>query len=133
MARNYAGDVQYRAVITVDFPEVVRDGSVLLKAYRSTRTLGPYPKEHTAASQITRKRNAFTRSDVTVTGCVEVGQVIWTPLGQEEDVVLVSKSELESLREDARKLAALEAAGVDNWSDYDYAMASLYDDEEDEG
>lgn len=31
-------------------------------------------------------------------------------------------ADLEELREDSAKLSALEAAGVDNWSGYDYAM-----------
>jgi hypothetical protein len=41
-------------------------------------------------------------------------------------------TELESLREDSARLAALEAAGVDNWSGYDYAMQLLRENQEDE-
>jgi hypothetical protein len=33
--------------------------------------------------------------------------------------------DLESLKEDSQKLAALEAAGVDNWEGYDIAMDML--------
>lgn len=36
------------------------------------------------------------------------------------------KANLEDLREDAAKLRALEQAGVDNWSGYDYAMEILH-------
>jgi hypothetical protein len=36
--------------------------------------------------------------------------------------VTISVTELASLREDANKLRALEAAGVDNWEGYDHAM-----------
>ena len=35
--------------------------------------------------------------------------------------------EYESLQKDAEKLQALEQAGVDNWSGYDYAMEILRD------
>jgi len=41
--------------------------------------------------------------------------------------------DLDSLREDAAKLSALEAAGVDNWSGYDYAMEILHERERDHG
>jgi hypothetical protein len=39
--------------------------------------------------------------------------------------VQVDPKELEQLRNDSAKLAALEAAGVDNWEGYSHAM-SLY-------
>ena len=129
MARNHADDVQYRAVITAEFPDVVRDGNVIREGYTATRTLGPYPKQHTAASQITRERNAFTRSDVTVTGHVEVGQVIWTREGQETAVELVTTAELEALRSADRTLDALQRWGVDNWEGYEDAMAERDPDE----
>lgn len=41
----------------------------------------------------------------------------------------LTRESLEQLREDSRKLAALEAAGVDNWEGYDDAMASLSEEE----
>jgi hypothetical protein len=44
----------------------------------------------------------------------------------------VKTSELKSLREDSARLAALNAAGVDNWSGYDYAMQLLHEGEGDE-
>lgn len=40
----------------------------------------------------------------------------------EEETVTITKNEYESLLEDAKKLRALEAAGVDNWEGYDIAM-----------
>jgi hypothetical protein len=39
-----------------------------------------------------------------------------------EEMVTITKKEYEGLVEDSRKLAALEAAGVDNWQGYDDAM-----------
>lgn len=41
--------------------------------------------------------------------------------------------DLESLREDAAKLRALEAAGVDGWEGYDHAMEILRESEDDRG
>lgn len=38
----------------------------------------------------------------------------------------ISADELHDLREAARQLRALEAAGVDNWSGYDDTMNELY-------
>jgi hypothetical protein len=46
-----------------------------------------------------------------------------------DDIVSIPTAELESLREDAAKLRALEAAGVDNWSGYDHAMEILHSEE----
>lgn len=40
-------------------------------------------------------------------------------------VVVMPESEYEDLQEDSKKLYALEVAGVDNWSGYDYAMEVL--------
>lgn len=39
-----------------------------------------------------------------------------------DDTVTIGADELHDLRQEAGKLRALEAAGVDNWSGYDYAM-----------
>ena len=39
----------------------------------------------------------------------------------EQEMVLIPKSEYESLLEDSRWLQCLEDAGVDNWQGYDYA------------
>jgi hypothetical protein len=39
----------------------------------------------------------------------------------------IEEQELLSLLSDSRKLIALEAAGVDNWDGYDYAMDFLSD------
>ncbi|MEC3420531.1 hypothetical protein P4159_05990 [Bacillus thuringiensis] len=44
-----------------------------------------------------------------------------------EDYVVVSKSYLEEVEEDSNKLSCLEAAGVDNWSGYDYACELMGD------
>jgi hypothetical protein len=41
------------------------------------------------------------------------------------NTVTISTDEYESLKESDRKLSALEAAGVDNWEGYDYAMEIL--------
>lgn len=123
MARQHADDVQYRAVITTTFPDVVRDGNVLRAGFVRTEHYGPYPKRSTAATQITRERNAYTRSDVTVVGHVEVGQVIWTPEGQETAVELISTAELEALRDADRDLDALHRWGVDNWEGYGDALS----------
>lgn len=46
-----------------------------------------------------------------------------------QDYVVISQSALEDLREEAHKLSCLEAAGVDNWSGYDYAMELTGDEE----
>lgn len=40
-----------------------------------------------------------------------------------EEEVIVSKAELEELREDSRFLSRLEAAGVDKWDGYYFACA----------
>lgn len=39
-----------------------------------------------------------------------------------DNTVVIGEDELFTLRQEAGKLRALEAAGVDNWSGYDYAM-----------
>ena len=46
-----------------------------------------------------------------------------------EETVTIPASEYESLKEDRRKLEALEGAGVDNWEGYDYAMEILHGDD----
>lgn len=113
MARDHAADILYRAVISR------ADGSF-------REAIGPYLKSGTAHAQITRRRRYWP----TEAGRVEVGQVIWTPEGQEAAVELVATSELESLREDRDFLQRLRNAGVDNWEGYSFAFQ---DDEEDEG
>jgi hypothetical protein len=44
-----------------------------------------------------------------------------------EEVVTIPKKEYDSLLDDARKLQALESAGVDNWTWYDVAMEEYRD------
>jgi hypothetical protein len=39
-----------------------------------------------------------------------------------EETITISKKEYESLLKDSKKLSALEAAGVNNWDGYDYAI-----------
>lgn len=51
---------------------------------------------------------------------------------QSDDMVSISKKELESLREDSAMLAALEAAGVDNWEGYSIACRELSGDGEED-
>lgn len=47
-------------------------------------------------------------------------------------VVFLSSEEYVHLKARSARLAALEAAGVDNWGGYDYAMELLHQDEDDE-
>ena len=47
-----------------------------------------------------------------------------------EEVVIISKKEYDNLLDSKRFLMALENAGVDNWSGYDFAV-ELYGEEED--
>ena len=45
----------------------------------------------------------------------------------------ITQKEYDELLDDARKLSALECAGVDNWEGYGYAMDEFYNnDDEDE-
>ena len=48
-----------------------------------------------------------------------------------EETITITKSEYESLLEDRKRLRSLEAAGVDNWSGYDYAR-ELYEEDDDD-
>lgn len=48
-----------------------------------------------------------------------------------KDQILIDRDLYDSLMEDRRWVNALEGAGVDNWSGYDYAM-ELFKEEEDE-
>lgn len=48
-----------------------------------------------------------------------------------EEMITILKSEYDNLKDSQRWLSALENAGVDNWSCYDYAR-DLYRDEEEE-
>lgn len=45
-----------------------------------------------------------------------------------DDVVTIGAEELHDLRQEAKMLRALEAAGVDNWSGYDHAMEIMRED-----
>ncbi|NRQ71973.1 hypothetical protein HQK17_28040 [Bacillus cereus] len=65
-----------------------------------------------------RQRDEYTFVDVDISEMKGV-----------KDYVVISQSELEDLREDAHKLSCLEAAGVDNWSGYDYACELMGEDE----
>ena len=47
-----------------------------------------------------------------------------------EETVTISKKEYESLLKDSKKLSALEAAGVNNWDGYDYAIEMMNEDAE---
>lgn len=75
MARQHAGDIQYR--VTVD------RGARFADSPHRVQTYGPYQKEATASAQIARQRTYYGDD---VTGVVEVGQVMWRPVGQEDDV-----------------------------------------------
>jgi hypothetical protein len=47
-----------------------------------------------------------------------------------EETVTILKSKYNDLVRASNRLAALEAAGVDNWSGYDHAMQILHGDED---
>jgi hypothetical protein len=47
-----------------------------------------------------------------------------------EDMVTIPKKEYDELQATSRKLAALEAGGVDNWEGYDFSMESLRGEDE---
>lgn len=49
-----------------------------------------------------------------------------------EERFLLTKEELLELLKDRLELSKLEAAGVDNWSGYDYAEEDFYEDGETE-
>jgi hypothetical protein len=54
-----------------------------------------------------------------------------TPMQPDEPhMVQVSATELDQLRQDSRKLTALETVGVDNWSGYERAMEILHEGED---
>lgn len=48
----------------------------------------------------------------------------------EPETITILKEEYESLLKDVRFLRALEGAGVDNWSGYDYACELFHEDVE---
>lgn len=50
-----------------------------------------------------------------------------------EEMVSVKKTEYEKLKNDSKKLRALEGAGVDNWDGYDIAMEALDEEEKTNG
>jgi hypothetical protein len=52
--------------------------------------------------------------------------------GTDMETVTIPKKVYERLKEDSRVLAALEAAGVDNWEGYSYAFEDEDDEEEDD-
>ena len=128
MARTHADDVQFRAVIRYDVPERNGlDGRVLREAFTRTEILGPYQKPHTAAAQITRAARYWPPESVT--GHVEVGQVMWRPVEQADDVVLIPADELRALRSADATLDALHSWGVDNWEGYGDALSGKDPDE----
>jgi len=42
-----------------------------------------------------------------------------------EETITITKKEYDSLKEDAKFMRALEAAGVDNWEGYDFALDAM--------
>lgn len=46
-----------------------------------------------------------------------------------KDTIVISKDRYNELLEAEEKLNCLEAAGVDNWDGYDFAMEDFYKDE----
>lgn len=51
-------------------------------------------------------------------------------LDQQGDSVTITKKRYEELLAYAHKLECLEAAGVDNWDGYDYAIQMMFGDKE---
>jgi hypothetical protein len=50
----------------------------------------------------------------------------------EQETVTIPKAKYNDLVRSSNRLAALEAAGVDNWGGYDHAMQVLHGDEDDD-
>lgn len=50
-------------------------------------------------------------------------------MADEQEIVTIPKSEYDQLQKDSKWLAALEAAGVDNWQGYDEAVEILNSDD----
>lgn len=48
-----------------------------------------------------------------------------------DDMIVISKAEYDSLKNDERKLLCLEAAGVDSWDGYSIAMEAFHKEDED--
>lgn len=48
----------------------------------------------------------------------------------DEQTITITKKEYESLQKDSRKLAALEAGGVDNWEWYGESLQEFWAEEE---
>lgn len=53
------------------------------------------------------------------------------PFAEPQELVTIPKSEYDSLKGDANWRACVEAAGVDNWQGFDYAMEMLREEAED--
>jgi hypothetical protein len=47
-----------------------------------------------------------------------------------EPMVTIPRKEYQQLKADSKKLAALEAAGVDNWEGYEFAMELIEEEDE---
>ena len=47
-----------------------------------------------------------------------------------DETITITKKELNSLQRDSRKLAALEAGGVDNWEWYSESLEEFWAEEE---
>lgn len=71
-------------------------------------------------------------SDFTEKAAAIIGEIInRDQLDEGVEMAVIPKEELERLYDDQHMLNCLEAAGVDNWSGYDYAM-EMYNEEDDE-
>ncbi len=46
------------------------------------------------------------------------------------ETITITKAQYDSLMDDMRWRVAVESAGVDNWSGYDYAMADYHGEDE---
>jgi len=130
MARRMkdTGDA-FRAVITRTTTHA--DGRVIER----TTYEGPYATVGTAKSRVTfntssRYRNAWDKSTTVTVGHVERASTNWTRIDEPAvDTMTISQRAYDDLVEAAAKLAALEAAGVDNWEGYSFAFADEDDEE----
>jgi len=123
----------FRAAIT--YTTTRTDGTVV----KRTSYYGPYSSSAPARARVNSAitpdgyRNAWDKAVTVTTGHVERADTVWVSVDKppvQSFMTSVPTAEWELLREDAAKLSALRAAGVDNWSGFEYAMEQFYDDEE---
>ncbi len=95
MARQFAADIQFKAVITWTWKDCGEE-SMNDTQYKSEQ--GPYSKVGIAESQLTRMwkhANKFPEHKDNITGWVERGEVTWTKLPNRDDKDKVKLNSLE--------------------------------------